>query len=90
MPALQNIEFGIDCDSRVALVGPNGAGAAHALLLTLTLDNLACHRAFQNLPACCMRMGCLPNPTLAVLEALLLLPRLPPPPPWHVGWEQHR
>ena len=23
---MQNIEFGIDCDSRVALVGPNGAG----------------------------------------------------------------
>lgn len=23
----KNLEFGIDCDSRVALVGPNGAGA---------------------------------------------------------------
>jgi ABC-type uncharacterized transport system ATPase subunit len=23
---VQNLEFGIDCDSRVALVGPNGAG----------------------------------------------------------------
>jgi hypothetical protein len=22
----QDLEFGIDCDSRVALVGPNGAG----------------------------------------------------------------
>ena len=22
----QNLEFGIDCDSRLALVGPNGAG----------------------------------------------------------------
>jgi ATPase subunit of ABC transporter with duplicated ATPase domains len=22
----KNIEFGIDCDSRIALVGPNGAG----------------------------------------------------------------
>jgi ATP-binding cassette subfamily F protein 2 len=22
----KNLEFGIDCDSRIALVGPNGAG----------------------------------------------------------------
>lgn len=27
---MQNIEFGIDCDSRVALVGPNGAGGLSA------------------------------------------------------------
>lgn len=26
---VQNLEFGIDCDSRVALVGPNGAGVTH-------------------------------------------------------------
>src|SRR5690348_14938808 len=26
---LQNLELGIDCDSRIALVGPNGAGATY-------------------------------------------------------------
>jgi ATPase subunit of ABC transporter with duplicated ATPase domains len=25
----KDLEFGIDCDSRIALVGPNGAGAQH-------------------------------------------------------------
>ena len=32
----QNLDLGIDCDSRIALVGPNGAGAA----LTPTAINL--------------------------------------------------
>lgn len=31
-PCLQDLEFGVDCDSRVALVGPNGAGGATAKL----------------------------------------------------------
>lgn len=26
----KNLEFGIDCDSRIALVGPNGAGGCSA------------------------------------------------------------
>jgi len=39
---MQNIEFGIDCDSRVALVGPNGAGTIlmHYLRLSLCLPPL--------------------------------------------------
>ena len=27
-PPAQNLDFGVDCDSRVAIVGPNGAGGA--------------------------------------------------------------
>lgn len=32
----KNLEFGIDCDSRIALVGPNGAGGCAGFLTFLT------------------------------------------------------
>jgi ATPase subunit of ABC transporter with duplicated ATPase domains len=32
----KNLEFGIDCDSRIALVGPNGAGGWQGVCVKFT------------------------------------------------------
>ena len=33
----QNLDFGVDCDSRVAIVGPNGAGGASSEICILSM-----------------------------------------------------
>lgn len=47
----KNLEFGIDLDSRVALVGPNGAGKSTLLKLLygdVSMMNF-CHKCISNL-----------------------------------------
>ena len=51
---MQNLEFGIDCDSRVALVGPNGAGThvSPCRSASMTLSALMCGTGSCELSPC--------------------------------------